>query len=288
MDRELLSRVDAWLDDHREEILDDLGGLVRIPSVSDAEAEVKPFGQPCRDALEYMFRLGEKHGYATRNHENYIGQIEFTRGDRTVGIWAHLDVVPVNDPAAWVYPPFEMTRVEDRYLIGRGVQDNKMPAIGVFHAMNCLRDLGVKLRHGYSLYMGTNEERGMADVRWFAANRPCPELSLVPDCGFPVCVAQRGSMTLRLSVPLSANLTIRQSNDPSVTPELVECALDDGRRLFCIRGDSAHIYNAERAVNANLLMLAKLAENCPGDAAGTTSTCVTKAYSHTLPGMVDA
>ena len=151
MDRELLARVDGWLAAHREEIIDDLVGLVRIPSVSDAESEVKPFGQPCRDALEYMFRLGERHGYATRNYDNYIGAIEFNRGAGSVGMWAHLDVVPVGDPAMWDFPPFACTLVEGRYLIGRGVQDNKMPAIGVFHVMNCLRDLGVKLRHGYTL-----------------------------------------------------------------------------------------------------------------------------------------
>lgn len=265
MDRTLLARVDAWLDAHLEEILLDLDGLVRVPSVSDAESDIKPFGQPCRDALEYMFRLGRRHGYETRNFDHYIGAIEFTKGERTVGLWAHLDVVPVGDPAEWVYPPFEMTRVDGRYLIGRGIQDNKMPAIGVFHAMNCLRDLGVTLRHGYTLYMGTNEERGMADVRWFVDHHRCPDLSLVPDCGFPVCIAQRGAMTLRVSVPLKARLRIEQSNHPSVTPETVDAVFASGERLSA-SGESCHIYKAENAENANLALLKMLAERCPEDA----------------------
>ena len=62
MDERLLARVDAWLSEHMQEVLDDLAGLVRIPSVSDENAPVKPFGQPCRDALEYMFALGRRHG----------------------------------------------------------------------------------------------------------------------------------------------------------------------------------------------------------------------------------
>lgn len=262
----MLARVDAWLDAHRDEILNDLIGLVRIPSVSDESAEVKPFGQPCRDVLNYMFELGRRHGYETRNYDNYVGAIEFSRGDATVGIWAHLDVVPVEDPSMWDYPPFECTLVEDRYLIGRGVQDNKMPAIGVFHALNCLRDLGVALRHGYTLYMGTNEERGMADVRYFVDHYPCPDLSIVPDCGFPVCIAQRGSMTFRLSVPLRASICIEQGNNPSVTPEQVDAVFEDGRRLTA-HGRSTHVYAAEGAPNANMKLLEMLAEASPEDAA---------------------
>lgn len=80
-----------------------------------------------------MLSLGRRHGYETRNYDNYVGAIEFQKGDQTVGFWAHLDVVPVPDPGDWDYPPFEATVVEDRYIIGRGVQDNKSPAIGVFH-----------------------------------------------------------------------------------------------------------------------------------------------------------
>ena len=146
MDLMLMGKVDQWLKAHRQEIIDDLSGLVRIPSVSVPDEAVPPFGQACRDALQYMFDLGKRHGYASRNFDNYIGAVDFTPGEEEVGIWAHLDVVPVPDPAEWDYPPFEGTLVEDRYLIGRGVQDNKMAAIGVFHVMNCLRDLGVSLR----------------------------------------------------------------------------------------------------------------------------------------------
>ena len=34
MDQMLLNKVDEWLTAHRQEIIDDLIGLVRIPSVS--------------------------------------------------------------------------------------------------------------------------------------------------------------------------------------------------------------------------------------------------------------
>lgn len=264
MDQELLARVDRWLQEHRREIIDDLIGLVRIPSVSIPDEITPPFGQACRDALSYMFALAERHGYQHRNYDNYVGAIAFTSGDEEVGIWAHLDVVPVPDPADWDYPPFEGTLVEDRYLIGRGVQDNKMAAIGVFHVMNCLRELGVPLRRRYSLYMGTSEETGMEDARYFVAHYPCPDLSIVPDTGFPVCCAQRGCMTLAVEIPFRHAVTIRQSNNPSVTPEEISAELPDGRRITA-QGDSAHIFSAGGICNAILALLEQLGQTYPGD-----------------------
>lgn len=266
MDQKLLARVDRWLAEHRREIIDDLIGLVRIPSVSVPDQVTPPFGQACRDALSYMFALGERHGYAYQNFDNYVGAIHFTPGTEEVGIWAHLDVVPVPNPAEWDYPPFEGTLVEDRYLIGRGVQDNKMAAIGVFHVMNCLRDLGISLRRRYSLYMGTSEETGMEDARYFVAHFPCPDLSIVPDTGFPVCCAQRGCMTLGVEIPFHHPLTIRQSNNPSVTPEKITAVLPNGQEIT-VQGDAAHIFNANGIQNAILALLSALEKVYPDDAA---------------------
>ena len=107
MDQMLLNKVDEWLAAHRQEIIDDLIGLVRIPSVSVPDEVVPPFGQACRDALAYMYELGKKHGYTSQDYDHYVGSVTFTPGEEKVGIWAHLDVVPVPDPAEWDYPPFE-------------------------------------------------------------------------------------------------------------------------------------------------------------------------------------
>lgn len=266
MDRnQMLARIDHWLKEHRQEIIEDIQGLVHIPSVSVPDEQVPPFGQACRDALSYMYALAEKHGYPTRDFEHYVGAVDFNKGDASVGIWSHLDVVPVPDPAEWVYPPFACELVEDRYLIGRGVQDNKMTAVAVLHVMNCLRELGVSFRHGYSLYMGTSEETGMEDCRYFVAHHPCPDMSLVPDTGFPVCVGQRGCMTLRVSVPFVHAVAIHESNNPSVTPNHIEAVLDDGTVLHA-KGDGAHVFKANGIAYAAHDLLDQLAEHYPAEA----------------------
>ena len=262
----LLEKIDRWLESHRQEIVEDLLGLVRIPSVSVPDEAVPPYGQPCRDAIDYMLRLGTRHGYQVRNYDNYVGAITFCEGSGDVGVWSHLDVVPVPDPAEWDYPPFDGVVVEDRYIIGRGVQDNKMTAIGVFHAMNCLRDLGVPLRRRYTLYMGTSEETGMEDVRYFRDHYPCPELSLVPDAGFPVCCAQRGCLQLRVGIPFPHALEIRHSNNPSVTAEAVTAVLPGGEALTA-PGRSDFVYRPVQQDNAVLKMLRLLQGRYPDQAA---------------------
>lgn len=265
MDRTLMEKIDRWLEKHRQEIVEDLVGLVRIPSVSVPDEAVPPYGQPCRDVLTYMFDLGRRHGYHTRNYDNYVGAITFSEGEEEVGIWSHLDVVPVPDPAEWDYPPFEGVILEDRYIIGRGVQDNKMTAIGVFHAMNCLRDLGVPLKHRYTLYMGTSEETGMEDVQYFRAHYPCPDLSLVPDAGFPVCCAQRGCLRLGVSIPFPHQVDLQHSNNPSVTPEVITARLPGGE-LLTAEGASDFVYRPVHENNAVLKMLRLLQARYPAQA----------------------
>ena len=168
------------------------------------------------------------------NYDYYIGEAACGEGETSVGIWCHLDVVPAPDPGAWCYPPFDCTVVQDRYLIGRGVQDNKMPAIGALYALNYLRESGIPLRHRFSLFAGTNEENGMADIRYFRQQYRCPTLSLVPDSGFPVCVAERGNCLLRVSTaPLEAfaKLQINCEPLPGLAAGHVQAILPSGETL---------------------------------------------------------
>lgn len=60
---------------HQTEMLRDLKRLARIPSVSDAESEVKPFGQPCRDVLDEFFQIAAEKGFQHENYEYYCGSV---------------------------------------------------------------------------------------------------------------------------------------------------------------------------------------------------------------------
>ncbi|MCM1064337.1 MAG: Sapep family Mn(2+)-dependent dipeptidase [Eubacterium sp.] len=192
MDRKSYDKVSRWFDDHREEMTKDIMRLVRIPSVScPQEGDEAPFGQGCRDCLEEMLALGREHGFCTENYENRLGSIgsRDKDWDNMIGFWNHLDVVPVGNQ--WTYEPFEPI-LKDYFLIGRGAQDNKGPAVGILYMMKCLRELEIPMKHQLRLFVGCDEERGMADMEYYTSRYPVPRLSMIADSGFPVCYGEKG------------------------------------------------------------------------------------------------
>ena len=186
-------KTEQWIEDKLPEIVRDLTRICRIRSVAEPEgAKVPPYGQGCKEVLEEMLQLGRENGFSVRNYDDYVGCISY--GDTSeeyqadaVGIWAHLDVVEEGDKNEWQYSPYE-PQVKQGYLIARGCQDNKSSAIMGLYVMKYLKEHGIRLRHGLQLYLGTCEEQGMYDLDYYISHYPAPDLSLVPDSGFPVCL----------------------------------------------------------------------------------------------------
>lgn len=185
MEKEKLEELYQWIDGKKDDIIRDLIEIASIKSVSDSEDIVKPFGQGCIDVLDAMLKKGRDAGFATQNYENYVGSITYEVGapqEETIGLWAHLDVVPEGE--GWLSEPYQPV-IRDGLLFGRGVGDNKSAAIGSFYIQQALRELEIPLKHNVKLFLGTNEEKGMADVKYYVKNYPVPKFSLVPDAGFP-------------------------------------------------------------------------------------------------------
>ena len=73
-------------------------------------------------------------GFATRNCENYIGYAELAGADpeKYLATICHVDVVPVGN--GWTADPFKM-RIQDGWLLGRGVADDKGPMVATLYAL---------------------------------------------------------------------------------------------------------------------------------------------------------
>lgn len=137
--KELLGKIDQWVEDHMDRLVEDTCKLIRIRSVSDKTSDVKPFGQGCRDVLAKYIELGESYGLASRNYENYVVKLYVpeTQGKpKQIGLMGHLDVVPEGDN--WIYPPYEGI-VKGDWIIGRGSQDNKGPCLAAMRAASMAR-----------------------------------------------------------------------------------------------------------------------------------------------------
>lgn len=188
-------KIDRWIEAHHEEFIGDIVRQVRIKSVAEHDSTVPPYGQGCLDALHAMLALGEKHGFETQNYENYMGSIDFGGAGETIGFWGHLDVVPEGND--WDFPPYEGV-VKDGLIIGRGAQDNKGQTMAVFYVMRCIRELGIPLRHNLKLFLGTDEERGMSDMKYYLSHYPVPAFSIIADSNYPVCYGEKGIITEEL------------------------------------------------------------------------------------------
>lgn len=224
----LLSKATAWIEAHKEEYISEVQGVSRIPSVSKAEEAQPgaPFGADCRRVLDYMMERGRHYGFDVQDHDGYAVSVSMGDPVDSIGMIAHLDVVPVGD--GWVYPPYGATYLpEYDVLVGRGVSDNKGSAITALFAMRMLRELKWPLRHGLRLLCGSSEETGMQDMKHLAeAGMPFPKISLVPDAGFPVNYGQKGSVDATLAIPCTGNLIqLDAGTVRNVIPDLAQCTV---------------------------------------------------------------
>lgn len=285
--QQLLSQAEAWIASHKAEYQAEVQGLVRFPSVSRADqaAPGAPFGPECRKVLDYAMERGRFYGFETADHEGYAASITYGDAANTIGMVAHLDVVPVGD--GWIYPPFEATYLpEQNALIGRGVGDDKGPAVASLFAMRMLRDLHWPLKHGLRLLCGSSEETGMQDMEYLVkAGMVFPKVSLVPDAAFPVNYAQKGSVDGDLSFPCTGNLlSFDAGSVRNIIPDLAICEIaclaavvDEGKKKLpkelqdCLTitptsagvqvsaaGRAGHAAAPERSVNAIALLCAAL------------------------------
>ncbi len=188
-ENDMNEKIDSYFEKEKENLLSDLGSLIRIPSVRGEASEGAPFGEGPKKALEKMLTIAKNYGFSVRNVDSYAGEISFDGGDAKLAMLGHLDVVPEGD--GWTVPPYEMTE-KDGKIYGRGTSDDKGPVIAALYAMKCVRELGVKLASDVRLIVGTSEETGGNDIEYYTEHRGMPPMVFTPDSTFPVTNVERG------------------------------------------------------------------------------------------------
>lgn len=280
-----LAQIDAYLAAHRDEIVQTLFELIRIPSVKAEPKPHAPFGESCAAALEAAHRLYEREGLATKKTDSYA-LASYGSGTHTLGVFAHSDVVPVNEADWTVCAPFEPV-VRDGFVYGRGSDDNKSGIVASLYAVKMLRELELPFDGKLMLYIGSNEESGMADIAEFVKNEPMPDISLVPDGGYPFSYGEKSILRLYLTSKTAfreviditggkaVNMVLDQVeaqivDKPRLWDELIRITADDDRITVDRAGDritvtatgvAAHAAHPADGVNA-LDILAEVLGKC--------------------------
>lgn len=150
---------------------DELAELVALRSVADPR-QFPP--EECQQAAEWVRAKFAGLGFETSLEETDDGSLAVVGsrlvdpGAPTVLLYAHYDVQPPLDDAAWRTPPFELTPVEGRWY-GRGTADCKGNIVMHLAALRALGDdVGVNLR----LVVEGSEEQGTGGLEAYVLAHP--------------------------------------------------------------------------------------------------------------------
>lgn len=183
--------IDKFINENEEEFIKDLDELMSIPSVSEDTSEVTK-------SLHWCINKAKSYGFkAEAILDNQIGIIEMGEGDETLGMLAHVDVVPAGDVSEWTYPPYKAT-VANGYVWGRGSCDDKGPLLNCLYAMRAVKKLGLPMHKKIQLILGTQEEVKWTDMDAFVANCKLPDYSFTPDGDFPIGNREKGYVDVKL------------------------------------------------------------------------------------------
>ena len=179
-----------------DEMIEEIGKLVAIPSLPTyVTPQGMNHGPEIIRCLHAALELSERLGFRTHNENDDYGWAEIGEEGPLVCIFLHLDVVPVGE--GWTKEPFVLSREGD-FLYGRGVLDNKAPAVSVLYALKTCCDMGVEWPCRIRVWFGTNEETGKVDVQMYIRKYGIPDRSFVPDSQFPLSYSELSSINFDL------------------------------------------------------------------------------------------
>ncbi|MDR0929841.1 MAG: Sapep family Mn(2+)-dependent dipeptidase [Oscillospiraceae bacterium] len=216
----MYEKIDAALAALQPAMVDTLAKWIRIPSEKLPPVADAPFGQPLREMLTVALQDAQSLGMRTHDFEGYIGEAEMGEGDETMGILAHLDIVPAGD--GWQVDPFGAL-IEDGKMYGRGTSDDKGPAVAALYAMKAILDAGIPLNKKVRLILGCDEESGWDDIRHYKTQRQMPDFGFSPDGMYPLINTEKGILQVALEGEMTpgGSLTVYQATAgqrPNVIP----------------------------------------------------------------------
>ena len=237
------------------DFLEVLSELISIPSVKGESTENAPYGVATAQALDYLLGRAEASGLSVRTLDNRVGYAEWGSGSRLVAVLCHLDVVPPGE--GWETEPFSLTRKEG-LLIGRGVMDNKGPAVCALFALLRLKESGYIPSCRIRLIFGLDEEHDCTCMDHYVAVEELPDTGFTPDASFPAIFAEKG--ILQFSVRGQGSTTVEAVGGDAYNMVPSSCSITDlatGER-FPASGIPAHASTPEKGVNAILKAVSAL------------------------------
>jgi acetylornithine deacetylase len=197
-------------------LVEHLARLVQIPSVSGDEgsvaAEVARWAAeenlPAREIVSDIDVLSRHPAFTPAAAADFEGRPNVVvtlpgSGDgKSLALFSHTDVVPVDPMTTWTHGPWSGEVVEGK-LFGRGAADCKGGAAVSMVALEILRDLGAPLRGDVQAQFVIEEEQGGNGTLGVieAGVRADAMIQLEPTSTRYVLISNRGAQFFRIRVP---------------------------------------------------------------------------------------
>jgi acetylornithine deacetylase/succinyl-diaminopimelate desuccinylase-like protein len=167
-----MQNIKQFIEGNQQRFLDELFGLIRIPSISSEEKH-KPDMQR---AAEYWVQLLLKAGadkaelMPTTGNPVVYGEKIINPELPTVLVYGHYDVMPVDPPELWDTPPFE-PEIRDGKIFARGADDDKGQCFIHAKAFEYLLQRGTLPCNVKFMIEGEEEIGSSALTVWCAENK---------------------------------------------------------------------------------------------------------------------
>lgn len=186
------TELKAWLADNHESLVRDILEVLNIDSESYNRKGVDK-------ALKTVLSIAKRLGFRTELRANdEIGVVSFGEGSETLGILAHVDVVPIGDMKLWTHSPYG--EISNGRIYGRGIADDKGMVISCLYAMAAVKSLNMPVYKKAELIIGTREEIKWTDFELYnKEGHPTPDYGFTPDGEFPILNREKGNCDVLLS-----------------------------------------------------------------------------------------
>jgi acetylornithine deacetylase/succinyl-diaminopimelate desuccinylase-like protein len=118
--------IDQYIETHQDRFLDELFGLIRIPSISSLPQNRPEMDKAAAYWIKILMEAGADHAEIFETAGNPVVFAEKTIDSAlpTVLVYAHMDVMPVDPLEQWKTDPFEPVILDGR-IWARGANDDK-------------------------------------------------------------------------------------------------------------------------------------------------------------------
>jgi succinyl-diaminopimelate desuccinylase len=226
--RLMMTNLNRLIEADRDALISHTQELIKINSVESEAKQGMPFGEGVHEALTYVLKLAADIGLDTINADGYAGHADLGESEDIIAVLVHLDVVP--EGKGWDYPPFG-GEIHNGKIYGRGIIDDKGPAIASLYALKALKDSGKQLKKKIRIIFGTDEESGWKDLDYYFEHYPRPAVGFSPDAEFPLIHGEKGIQIITLTTELNqdqAPVIIQKlsgGNAPNMVPDHCQAIL---------------------------------------------------------------